>query len=108
MCISGICRKVGCDWAVDSKTTEDQCGICGGNGENCTTIKVNLLYLQLCLNRFKPKIFFRESSTKNSTYLMATMNSKLYHLVLVIFSLKNLLLQKVLLQFQNLVQTNSI
>ncbi|XP_055304525.1 A disintegrin and metalloproteinase with thrombospondin motifs 7 [Sitodiplosis mosellana] len=39
MCISGICRKVGCDWVVDSDTTEDQCGICGGNGETCTTIK---------------------------------------------------------------------
>lgn len=24
---------------VDSNTTEDQCGICGGNGETCTTIK---------------------------------------------------------------------
>lgn len=44
MCISGICRKVGCDWAVDSKTTEDQCGICGGNGDNCTTIKVNTYF----------------------------------------------------------------
>lgn len=39
MCISGICRKVGCDWVVDSDTTEDQCGVCGGNGETCTTIK---------------------------------------------------------------------
>lgn len=32
-------QKVGCDWAVDSNTTEDQCGICGGNGETCTTIR---------------------------------------------------------------------
>lgn len=32
-------QKVGCDWIVDSKTTEDQCGVCGGTGENCTTIK---------------------------------------------------------------------
>lgn len=29
---------MGCDWIVDSNTTEDQCGICGGNGETCTTI----------------------------------------------------------------------
>lgn len=33
-------QKVGCDWIVDSKTTEDQCGVCGGTGENCTTIKM--------------------------------------------------------------------
>ncbi|XP_055689829.1 A disintegrin and metalloproteinase with thrombospondin motifs 7 [Lutzomyia longipalpis] len=39
MCISGICRKVGCDWVVDSETVEDQCGVCGGNGETCTVIK---------------------------------------------------------------------
>lgn len=63
MCISGICRvssvplvnfisilkrssktypsylqKVGCDWIVDSNTTEDQCGVCSGNGETCITI----------------------------------------------------------------------
>lgn len=32
-------QKVGCDWVVDSNTTEDLCGVCGGTGENCTTIK---------------------------------------------------------------------
>lgn len=107
MCISGICRKVGCDWAVDSKTTEDQCGICGGNGDNCTTIKVNTPNFPIFIMNLT-KIYFRESSTRNLTYLMDTMNSLLYHQDLVIFSLKNLLLQKALLQFQNLVQTNFI
>lgn len=33
-------QRVGCDWIVDSNTTEDQCGVCGGTGENCTTIKM--------------------------------------------------------------------
>lgn len=32
-------QKVGCDWIVDSNTTEDQCGVCGGTGETCTTIR---------------------------------------------------------------------
>lgn len=32
-------QKVGCDWVVDSNTTEDQCGVCGGNGETCETIR---------------------------------------------------------------------
>uniref|UniRef100_A0A182NR21 Peptidase M12B domain-containing protein n=1 Tax=Anopheles dirus TaxID=7168 RepID=A0A182NR21_9DIPT len=35
MCIAGICRKVGCDWVVDSNTTEDRCGVCGGVGDTC-------------------------------------------------------------------------
>ncbi|ETN58597.1 adamts-7 [Anopheles darlingi] len=35
MCIGGICRRVGCDWVVDSNTTEDRCGICGGAGDTC-------------------------------------------------------------------------
>lgn len=35
MCIGGICRKVGCDWVVDSNTTEDRCGVCGGTGDTC-------------------------------------------------------------------------
>ncbi|CAD7087043.1 unnamed protein product [Hermetia illucens] len=39
MCIDGICRKVGCDWIVDSKKEEDRCGICEGNDENCEIIK---------------------------------------------------------------------
>lgn len=32
-------QKVGCDWIVDSNATQDQCGVCGGNGDSCTTIK---------------------------------------------------------------------
>ncbi|KAJ8669558.1 hypothetical protein QAD02_000817, partial [Eretmocerus hayati] len=39
MCISGVCRKVGCDWNVDSNATEDRCGICHGNGTGCITIR---------------------------------------------------------------------
>ncbi|XP_014473812.1 PREDICTED: A disintegrin and metalloproteinase with thrombospondin motifs 7-like [Dinoponera quadriceps] len=37
MCIAGICRKVGCDWIVDSDATEDRCGICHGDGTQCET-----------------------------------------------------------------------
>lgn len=54
------------------------------------------------------KFIFRVSSIKNLTYLMVTMNSQFYHLDLVTFLLKNLFHQKVLLQFQNLEQINSI
>ncbi|KAK0181582.1 hypothetical protein PV327_003855 [Microctonus hyperodae] len=37
MCIAGICRKVGCDWMVDSDASEDRCGICHGDGTQCET-----------------------------------------------------------------------
>ncbi|PNF40674.1 hypothetical protein B7P43_G03792 [Cryptotermes secundus] len=39
MCISGICRRVGCDWEVDSGAREDRCGICHGDGSQCETQK---------------------------------------------------------------------
>ncbi|XP_043465950.1 A disintegrin and metalloproteinase with thrombospondin motifs 12-like isoform X1 [Leptopilina heterotoma] len=38
MCIAGLCRKVGCDWKVDSNAMEDRCGICHGDGTQCETI----------------------------------------------------------------------
>eukprot|EP00079_Xenopus_tropicalis_P032548 XP_017946319.1 PREDICTED: A disintegrin and metalloproteinase with thrombospondin motifs 12 [Xenopus tropicalis] len=39
VCINGICKKVGCDYEIDSNATEDRCGICLGDGSSCQTIK---------------------------------------------------------------------
>ncbi|XP_024946987.1 A disintegrin and metalloproteinase with thrombospondin motifs 7 [Cephus cinctus] len=39
MCVSGVCRKVGCDWVLDSDTIEDQCGVCKGDGSQCTPVE---------------------------------------------------------------------
>ncbi|XP_050328121.1 A disintegrin and metalloproteinase with thrombospondin motifs 12 isoform X1 [Bactrocera neohumeralis] len=39
MCIDGICKKVGCDWVLDSNMREDQCGVCGGKSDRCKLIK---------------------------------------------------------------------
>ncbi|XP_077291043.1 ADAM metallopeptidase with thrombospondin type 1 motif B [Arctopsyche grandis] len=39
MCISGICRKIGCDWIIDSNATEDACGTCKGNGSLCKQVQ---------------------------------------------------------------------
>ncbi|XP_046835691.1 A disintegrin and metalloproteinase with thrombospondin motifs 12-like isoform X1 [Vespa crabro] len=36
MCLSGVCRKVGCNWVIDSDAIEDKCGICNGDGTKCT------------------------------------------------------------------------
>ncbi|XP_056633400.1 A disintegrin and metalloproteinase with thrombospondin motifs 12-like [Diorhabda sublineata] len=38
MCISGVCRRVGCDYQLDSDAVEDVCGICNGDGTQCKII----------------------------------------------------------------------
>ncbi|KAM4808990.1 A disintegrin and metalloproteinase with thrombospondin motifs 12 [Rhinophrynus dorsalis] len=38
ICINGMCKKVGCDYEIDSSATEDRCGICLGDGSSCQTI----------------------------------------------------------------------
>ncbi|XP_074649616.1 protein madd-4-like [Tubulanus polymorphus] len=35
MCINGTCRNIGCDGILGSDKLEDECGICGGQGETC-------------------------------------------------------------------------
>ncbi|KAL0128942.1 hypothetical protein PUN28_003960 [Cardiocondyla obscurior] len=39
MCISGTCRKVGCDWVIDSDAIEDKCGVCKGDGTKCRQVQ---------------------------------------------------------------------
>ncbi|XP_039291361.1 A disintegrin and metalloproteinase with thrombospondin motifs 7 isoform X3 [Nilaparvata lugens] len=36
MCIAGVCRKIGCDWKLDSDLVEDRCGNCLSDGAQCT------------------------------------------------------------------------
>ncbi|GBP91737.1 A disintegrin and metalloproteinase with thrombospondin motifs 7 [Eumeta japonica] len=36
VCVSGLCKPVGCDQTLDSKAVEDQCGVCHGDGTTCT------------------------------------------------------------------------
>ncbi|XP_008936133.1 PREDICTED: A disintegrin and metalloproteinase with thrombospondin motifs 7-like, partial [Merops nubicus] len=38
MCINGICKKVGCDYEIDSQAEEDRCGVCHGDGSTCHTV----------------------------------------------------------------------
>ncbi|KAK1345385.1 LOW QUALITY PROTEIN: hypothetical protein QTO34_014096 [Cnephaeus nilssonii] len=39
VCINGICKKVGCDYEIDSNATEDRCGVCLGDGSACQTVR---------------------------------------------------------------------
>ncbi|XP_019599085.2 ADAMTS-like protein 3 isoform X2 [Rhinolophus sinicus] len=39
MCISGICQVVGCDRHLGSRTKEDNCGICAGDGSTCRLVR---------------------------------------------------------------------
>ncbi|KAK3601038.1 hypothetical protein CHS0354_029262 [Potamilus streckersoni] len=45
VCVSGRCRRVGCDGVVGSRKTDDICGVCGGNGESCTQKMQDLPYV---------------------------------------------------------------
>ncbi|NXH38405.1 ATS7 metalloproteinase, partial [Dicaeum eximium] len=38
LCINGICKKVGCDYEIDSHAVEDRCGVCHGDGSTCHTV----------------------------------------------------------------------
>ncbi|KAK7505517.1 hypothetical protein BaRGS_00003262, partial [Batillaria attramentaria] len=35
ICLGGVCKEVGCDRRIGSRVTEDNCRVCGGNGESC-------------------------------------------------------------------------
>ncbi|XP_016053234.1 PREDICTED: A disintegrin and metalloproteinase with thrombospondin motifs 7, partial [Miniopterus natalensis] len=39
LCINGICKKVGCDFEIDSGAVEDRCGVCHGDGSTCHTVR---------------------------------------------------------------------
>ncbi|KAK9754578.1 Thrombospondin type 1 domain [Popillia japonica] len=41
-CIAGVCKKVGCDYVIDSEVEEDACGVCGGTGKSCTVMTFNI------------------------------------------------------------------
>ncbi|XP_021236383.1 A disintegrin and metalloproteinase with thrombospondin motifs 12 isoform X2 [Numida meleagris] len=40
ICINGMCKAVGCDYEINSNATEDQCGVCLGDGSACHTVKM--------------------------------------------------------------------
>uniref|UniRef100_A0A803WDA5 ADAM metallopeptidase with thrombospondin type 1 motif 12 n=1 Tax=Ficedula albicollis TaxID=59894 RepID=A0A803WDA5_FICAL len=40
ICINGMCKAVGCDYEINSNATEDQCGVCLGDGSACRTVKM--------------------------------------------------------------------
>ncbi|KAM9446411.1 A disintegrin and metalloproteinase with thrombospondin motifs 12-like [Clarias gariepinus] len=38
VCINGVCKEVGCDYAINSRAVEDRCGVCLGDGSSCETL----------------------------------------------------------------------
>ncbi|XP_011305247.1 A disintegrin and metalloproteinase with thrombospondin motifs 12-like [Fopius arisanus] len=54
MCISGSCRKVGCDWQLDSDAIEDKCGVCKGDGTQCSPVEGE--YTKTQLKDYQPVI----------------------------------------------------
>ncbi|XP_065365099.1 A disintegrin and metalloproteinase with thrombospondin motifs 6 isoform X1 [Calliphora vicina] len=89
MCIDGICRKVGCDWIVDSEMQDDRCGICGGQGDQCKpvkatfneTLKVNEGYVEIVVLPAKARhIVIKELGNSPHFLGVARANSSLFYL----------------------------
>ncbi|XP_060092579.1 A disintegrin and metalloproteinase with thrombospondin motifs 12 [Heteronotia binoei] len=40
VCVNGMCQSVGCDYEINSNATEDQCGVCVGDGTSCQTVTI--------------------------------------------------------------------
>ncbi|XP_075156811.1 ADAM metallopeptidase with thrombospondin type 1 motif B [Haematobia irritans] len=89
MCIDGICRKVGCDWIVDSEKQEDRCGVCGGEGQDCKTVKyvfndtlkVNEGYVEIVVLPAKARhIIIKELGNSPNFLGVAKSNSSLFYL----------------------------
>ncbi|CAL4068988.1 unnamed protein product, partial [Meganyctiphanes norvegica] len=41
MCINAVCKRVACDWSIQGEAQEDRCGLCHGDGTQCTTTRGN-------------------------------------------------------------------
>ncbi|XP_042884223.1 A disintegrin and metalloproteinase with thrombospondin motifs 7-like [Penaeus japonicus] len=39
MCINGMCKRVACDWTIEGSAQMDRCGLCHGDGTQCTTYR---------------------------------------------------------------------
>ncbi|KDR20850.1 A disintegrin and metalloproteinase with thrombospondin motifs 12, partial [Zootermopsis nevadensis] len=39
LCTAGTCQVVGCNWILGSDAVEDQCGVCNGEGKECTIVE---------------------------------------------------------------------
>ncbi|CAO1378309.1 unnamed protein product [Diamesa serratosioi] len=89
MCIGGVCRTVGCDWIVDSNVTEDHCGVCGGNGSLCTTVKGTFMnnvnvsdgYYEITIIPSGSRYIFVEEIVSSKNYIgVGKTNSKFFYL----------------------------
>ncbi|PSN50866.1 hypothetical protein C0J52_12734 [Blattella germanica] len=84
MCIAGRCRVVGCDWLVDSSAVEDRCGICKGDGSQCTVIEVTYTqvgkdYVNITvIPKGSTRIFIEELKPTPNTLALASSNGRFF------------------------------
>ncbi|XP_046392172.1 A disintegrin and metalloproteinase with thrombospondin motifs 12-like [Ischnura elegans] len=85
MCISGTCRKVGCDWELDSKAVEDVCGICNGDGTHCKLEEETYTksdgrgYEEITkIPKLSTNILVVELGASENTLAMSSLDSKFY------------------------------
>ncbi|KAF5307128.1 hypothetical protein FQR65_LT07112 [Abscondita terminalis] len=87
MCISGVCRKVGCDFAIDSDAMEDRCGICKGDGSQCELIDEVYHdvpghgYVKITtINKGSRNIYVEEQAPSDNTIALSATDEKRFYL----------------------------
>ncbi|KAJ9585149.1 hypothetical protein L9F63_003040, partial [Diploptera punctata] len=84
LCIAGKCRVVGCDWIIDSDVVEDQCGVCRGDGTQCTIVdktfrKIGIGYVKItAIPKGSTKIIVEELKPSPNTLALAAANESTF------------------------------
>lgn len=62
ICVNGLCRPGGCDNALFSNTTLDECGVCGGDNSQCVEMSGHYNFTALKSGYNRVFVFPRGSS----------------------------------------------
>ncbi|XP_031338674.1 A disintegrin and metalloproteinase with thrombospondin motifs 7-like [Photinus pyralis] len=87
MCISGSCKKVGCDYIIDSDAIEDQCGICKGDGTQCKIVEETYYdapghgYVKVAtIMKGSRNVYFDELKPSDNTIAVSAADEKKFYL----------------------------
>ncbi|CAD7087041.1 unnamed protein product [Hermetia illucens] len=84
MCLTGQCRKVGCDWVLDSDAVNDKCGVCDGDNSGCKHISGSFSgggsgYTKAAiLPKGARNIVVRENASSENTIAISNRNKNFY------------------------------
>uniref|UniRef100_T1IZN0 Peptidase M12B domain-containing protein n=1 Tax=Strigamia maritima TaxID=126957 RepID=T1IZN0_STRMM len=77
VCVNGKCQHVGCDNKLYSKATEDNCGVCNGNGSTCVTLN-DSFHDVLHIPKNSMHILIKESQSSKNILAMKSLDGTLW------------------------------